>query len=561
MDKIPEIIDQHNKLLEQYMQSKQNADMKAYEKDTGANGVDSAKTFPQELMDADRQLKDAGQPGISTPGAQEPGVLNRGPASFFSDLGKSAVDLIDPRTSILTAPFRSTIESKPSLETQAQPALDSSQVQSSSPESGTSSTIKPTVFPSSNIKAQDAEKIPMPESPKILSDAEKLVKSEKLPSEKEISDKLTLEAKAKEESALAGKKYVDEVIAQKTDLDAKILANNTRMDKVADDIHNIASIDPNRVWNNNSTMGKISFVISAMFGGLNTGGALKTIIDNDIDAQVKNQASSLDKNKGLLNIYMKNGEDLQSAKQHVESFYKTYADLTMQAKQAHIAADPKSIMIEANKINNANIKEKQAQELAIGKEQAVVAKTKQDAFKEQAKFNMEAKKNKLEADKFNAQQGILTPEQAKMSTLIDIAKQNHDKLATLESGLTGVDLTDIINSGIAAKYAQSGGAGAVATMFNNALTKAFGGKSHTSADTAKIVDYINSAHDYALQEMQLEGMRVTDANTIAKMRDIMSPNMGDRSLNKSAAERRLMHLEKFQYRTGKAGQKLSELNK
>ena len=104
-----------------------------------------------------------------------------------------------------------------------------------------------------------------------------------------------------------------------SDFKSRMEQHATRQQQMFDDIAS-TEIDPNRVWHNMTTGGRISagigMVLSALGGGA-TGqpSQAMAVLDKTVDRDIDAQKADLGKKQSLLSHYMEQGHDMQSAYQ------------------------------------------------------------------------------------------------------------------------------------------------------------------------------------------------------------------------------------------------------
>lgn len=115
----------------------------------------------------------------------------------------------------------------------------------------------------------------------------------------------TLDSLAQQRQALA------------TQFQQRLANNQAQADKVFDQIQ-AGRIDPNRLWNSQSTAGKVVSSISIILGGIGAGltrgpNYALQVIDKATDQDIEAQKAELGKKENLLNHYMQQGNSLMAA--------------------------------------------------------------------------------------------------------------------------------------------------------------------------------------------------------------------------------------------------------
>jgi hypothetical protein len=132
-----------------------------------------------------------------------------------------------------------------------------------------------------------------------------------------IKGKADAEAKAAMEQAEAYRQHVQKVQEATTARDKELSANEAQHKQIYDSILN-QKIDPNRVWNNTSTGGKIMASIGILLSGMGSGItgqpnlALK-VIDDTITRDVDAQKAELGKKETLLSDNLRKYGNIQTA--------------------------------------------------------------------------------------------------------------------------------------------------------------------------------------------------------------------------------------------------------
>lgn len=130
-----------------------------------------------------------------------------------------------------------------------------------------------------------------------------------------------------------------QVLAQ--DFQKRLADNQAQADRVFADIQS-SKVDPNRLWNSQSTGGKVAASIGIILGGIGAGltkgpnYALQTI-DKAIDRDVEAQKIDLGKKENLLNHYMQQGNSLMASHQLAKADLLDVAAAQMQKTSAQYA--------------------------------------------------------------------------------------------------------------------------------------------------------------------------------------------------------------------------------
>ena len=169
------------------------------------------------------------------------------------------------------------------------------------------------------------QEVPQVKTPASLNQAVEQINGQEIPSQEQLQGVNAQKHQIAQEGYLqqAGQAKAiaessDYWLNQKQQMDSKI-------DDVTNNIQNIQKVDPNRIFNDGNMFNKMSFLVSAMHGGLNAGGPLTNLINNDIQAQISNRDSELEADKGLVNVFMKRGDDAMSAAMNARQYYTLYA--------------------------------------------------------------------------------------------------------------------------------------------------------------------------------------------------------------------------------------------
>ncbi len=333
-----------------------------------------------------------------------------------------------------------------------------------------------------------------------------------------------------------------------------------KIDNITNQMQNIAKIDPNRLWNDNSIGGKIGFLVAASFGGLQQGGALKGLIDNDIASQVRNIQNNMDNNKGLVSIFMKQGEDMATAVQNARLYGEKYIQAANELQQAKGMGTDSEISARASSLFNASMKDLATQNAAIGKDQAGVAKMQSENNFHKAQIEAGNEKRKTDVQIANNKLNTPTmPEreaQAKVNTLVS----GRNKLLVSEKGLNGVDLTEPLSSVLGSLASQNQNESVTKALFSSLVGKATSGEKK-SASSGKIQEYYNNAYDRAANKILLEGGRLTPDRIANEIKRTTVSGVGNKENFATADQNRLEDINNYKTVPGKAAFKESQLNK
>ncbi len=260
-------------------------------------------------------------------------------------------------------------------------------------------------------------------------------------------------------------------------------------------------VDPMRVFNQGSTGNKIAFMISAAFGGLAQGGALTSIINNDIKAQEKDIDTHAAKANNYLSLIEKYVGSRQAATEIYSNAVHASVDQLIKAKEAGVKADPNvlasTVQENAMKMMEPMIKHKEiALKMMQEQEKLGLESRKIDtanAF-EQTKINQNAAK-------LNIEKGTSIPAEAESYKYVANSARDIDKINTYRR--LGINPSDAKFQAFA-KYALSNG------MTSQALASAISLGGIPDKDKGKYIDMAralnNTIRETAIDE---SGNRIT----------------------------------------------------
>jgi hypothetical protein len=427
------LVDAHNNIVSR--QPANQADQNAVEADVGNNATESAKEFPQQLQSTNQAIEN--ETGVPTPtGSQVGDEISRDPSS--------EVPMQRPDAS---NPFGSG-------EQMLQPNLPSDVAQRNAmPNGRVVGDYLPPVPGVSN---------PTKQNPEELKAASQNVNSVVAQQDQNMNSSQALgEVYAKGE--VAKQQGVQDIAQNQMSLNEQGMNRAMNLQaqyadqafSAADDlkksINSITAVDPNRLFNDSSTLGKVGFLISAAAGGMNIGGALDNIFKNDIQAQIATNNAMGMKSNNLMSILEKfTGNTLQAA-QMANGFYQEYAKNLAGFQQAGIAQDPNVIAqktlteflmpmaqnVAKNKIEAAGIQAK-----------LVEAQTAQT--KEQNSSQLEVDKQRMEGFKLKLEAGKVSDTDKNSLEAAGNEAYALNRLADLRR--SGFDPSGIFNNGFMREY-------------------------------------------------------------------------------------------------------------
>jgi len=535
---------------------------------------------PQENSDEEfrrnsenyNMLRDAGQlPGQDIPGGAD--TIKRGPADFTTGtslredigqtpLGKLYFDTYDfltkNRSGLPSEPSSTAITPNAPLKTSEGATAEN--IIPTTPESGTTASEKPLDYPVRLVGAEKAPQVGLPEKSAATDEAVKEIGSQKIPTPEERKPILEQQANA----AIAAKKtemdFYEDISNTQPDLYKRYSDTMNKLRETEDNVKNFTKIDPNRVWNQGSVGNKISFLISAAFGGLQNGGALKNLIDNDIAAQVKDQQAGIEGNRGLLNVFIKQGEDLVTAIQNTRLFGQKYVQAANEFALLKIQATPESLNQRAQELYNKDISIKAKQNLEAGALQNNYNKLKQETAVENAKLKSGNIKTQLEAQIAN--QKVLNPTEEGIKAQIGVQQYGSgiDKMTELERGLSGVKLSSVTTNTILNRIAASHlGKSATSATIDSLLSKILPDDVKNNPNAGKIEEYYRNAIQTTLAEMNTGRYSEDKFDKILKT-NTASAFDNPESLNKLQQSRVNKH-KLYRLQGGPAANKVVQKNK
>lgn len=142
---------------------------------------------------------------------------------------------------------------------------------------------------------------------------------------------------------------------------------NDAKNQLNSEMSKMVNVDPNRIWNTSSMGGKIGFLVSAAYGGLDANGPLQKLITNDINAQVQDIKTHGAKADNLVSMMQKYTGNLMDASKMAADFQNKYFELSVQAKKAGAALNPAIITQQALAETAPYQDKKTAQAIAVQK--------------------------------------------------------------------------------------------------------------------------------------------------------------------------------------------------
>lgn len=450
--------------------------------------------------------------------AQNPNI-NRNPAGIIDSL-KSGADWL---TKPAIEPFKNLYNSVTGNDTPAvAPGATSDQVVNTAPDANTVPSPKIGVEKIGSIKQQSVPELAPSEQLKQAADT--------ISKEKDISyddalkvakDTATAEQSAAEQAKQTGEAVVGQIPA----MQQRQQEIYNRIDSQTEKINNMTKVDPNRIWNNGSVGNKIAFLVSAGFGGLQKGGALDNLIQNDIAAQVKNAELGSENDRGILQVYLKQGDTMREAIQNAMAYYPHLVKAYHDAAIAGVNASDPAVTMAATKSFNDNQKMIATQKIELAKVDQERQKTNAGIKKENATFAQAADKSRVEAGKYQADQTKPTPAAGAAAQQALEAKREVGNMYNIETkGHRGFDpgsLTDKAEFRALANEDLSSG------VFNNKINdmvNKFFPEVKDAATKSDIASYYSSALRAAESKAKNSGSRLSKDNINVYLKDVVPPS-------------------------------------
>ena len=297
------------------MDKTEAANQAAQQQDVGDHATETAKEFPQQLQGTNQAIEN------------ETGVPTGPQANWYDQIGREPANaLTSPELDTNILPTNTEQAQKTPNQANVvpmqRPGLIENPPVNIPKVPGTGTTVAPTE--KENIASvQKLQKSSENEAAGIPAMYESEVAALKAKRGADVEalteEQLQTEAKLKSQKDFA------------LSIQQKVNDANVKLDS---EMGQMLNVDPGRVWNNNSTAGKFAFLVSAAFGGLAPGGALNTLITNDIAAQVQDIKTHGAKASNLVSIMEKYTGNLMDASKMAYDYQNKLFELQVKQKQA-----------------------------------------------------------------------------------------------------------------------------------------------------------------------------------------------------------------------------------
>lgn len=445
--------------------------------------------------------------------------INRNPAGIVDSI-KSGADWL---TKPAIEPFKNLYNSVTGNDAAVvAPGATSDQVVNTAPDANTVPSPKIGVEKIGSIKQQSVPELAPSEE---LKKAASIVGNEKdinySDAQKLAKDTANAELSAANEAKQTGEAIVGQIpVMQQRQQEIY-----NKIDAQTEKINQMTKIDPNRIWNNGSVGNKIAFLVSAGFGGLQKGGALDNLIQNDLAAQVKDAEIGSENDRGVLQVFLKQGDTMREAIQNAMSYYPHLIKAQHDAAIAGVNSSDPAINIAATNSYNATQKMKFDQSAKIAEIEQTRQKTNAGIKKENATFAQAADKSRVEAGKYQSEQLKPTPAAGAAAQQALEAKREVGNMYNIETkGHKGFDpgsLTDKAEFRALANEDLSSG------VFNNKINdmvNKFFPEVKDAATKSDIASYYSSALRAAESKAKNSGSRLSKDNINVYLKDVVPPS-------------------------------------
>ena len=261
--------------------------------------------------------------------------------------------------------------------------------------------------------------------------------------------------------------------------------------QLSGELDKMVNIDPNRIWNQGSMGNKFAFLVSAAFGGLQTGGALSNLITNDINAQMQDVRTHGAKANNLVSLMEKYTGNLMDASKMAYDFQNKYFDLSVKAKQLGAAADPRVIMQESMKEILPEYKDRFKNKMDVTKMQQDQDKYYSDILQKNIQNKQEAVKINQDKSKIDISQGSLSAQDAAIAKPVARLFNSYRDMQDIEKN--GLDPSS-------AKYRLFARAAAKGGMTGDAAAALLTGVALSDQQKADFINHYQAERDFYLEK-------------------------------------------------------------
>lgn len=294
------------------------------------------------------------------------------------------------------------------------------------------------------------------------------------------------------------------------------------------ELSQMIDVDPNRIWSNDNVGGKFGFLISAMYGGLETGKPLSNLIQNDINAQVKDIQTHHEKANNFVALLEKYTGNTAEAAKMATSTYELMIKAHQTAMAMGIKADPAVVQKDALNyvVDYSNGQKKLAIE-TMGK-QAELGKNQTEASQKDVENKLGVEKARIDRIKEMVGMATLSPEEGDKAERVANMAGSLSRMDDLKR--KGFDPTKTANFTLLRHLADP-------SFKGNAIAEA-AQLAMSDSQKQQAIDYYNNVAGYVRQKALEEGSKRGQAVSEDQIKQMIGSYVNDKtSLNRLQLER------------------------
>jgi len=413
-----------------------------------------------------------------------------------------------------------------------------------------------------HISSGKEQQLPMVQTPESVNAAAKIIAQEKqIPFEDALKIAQN-DASQNLATATSAKDQYENALSTLPAMQARQKEIYTKIDNQVNEINNISKIDPNRIWNQGSTGNKLAFLVSAAFGGLQADGPLRAVINSDIQAQIQDANNESENKRGVLSVFLKQGDSMREAIQNTMGFYKGYVDSLKAMGQAKMALNPENVNAAAIDLFNKNSKMIGDQHLALAGKEMEVKKTNIDIAKTNTNLREKQMGRQIEAEKYAKDQNKFTTQAGEAAEQTIKGKGAAKRLVELESkGIQGVTVDNILDKNqLRALSNEDYNSGTFKNLINEMIVRG-SPQLRDNAQKSDLSEYYTTSIRLAAELAKNEGARLTEDNIANYLKRVIpGPNLTPQARARVQLER-TRDAGRMAIKGGPAAEKIINLNK